>query len=92
MKFIFQQNDQEGYAEEPKNYLWNGGPQPYEQYTDHQQSVIYAPSTPQIPATVDYAGQLDFDILITSQTASRNSWIVSTQKYILTLKKNVNHK
>lgn len=46
--------------------------------------MMYTPAAPiivpQIPANVDYAGQLDFDILITSHTANRNSWIVSNFK------------
>lgn len=57
---------------------WNG----VQQYEYNEASVMYPPPPlqqplAQIPANVDYAGDLDFDILISSHTANRNSWIVS---------------
>ncbi|GLV33641.1 Actin-related protein 3 [Carabus blaptoides fortunei] len=67
------------YNEDQKNFIgWNSGQQ-YEQYDTSM--MFHAPQPPmvQIPANVDYAGDLDFNILISSQTANRNSWIYSSQ-------------
>ncbi|GLV44032.1 Mms19 [Carabus blaptoides fortunei] len=66
------------YNVDQKNFLnWNVEQQ-YEQYNPSPLLFhIPQPAPPQIPANVDYAGDLDFNILISSQTASRNSWIYS---------------
>lgn len=69
------------YQEDQKNFMtqWNG----VQQYEYNEASVMYPPPPlqqplAQIPANVDYAGDLDFDILISSHTANRNSWIYSS--------------
>lgn len=70
------QSEPAEYNEDQKNFMgWNSGQQ-YEHYDTSM--MFHAPQPPmvQIPANVDYAGDLDFNILISSQTANRNSWIV----------------